>query len=167
MRRYSQHSCRCITWSAVYIRVIVCSGTFEVLVRKLGMPRQSANCKHLTCKQGAQAPIAELYRPRNDPQPRNDPGPEMIPSPEMIPKLDPKWSRGKFRNGKASIGSWIYLWRAVVRFSKCRLTTTFINVLKSLHFSMRYPFNQICCWVQFQHRKNQWLGTELTTMTGI
>ena len=48
-------------------------------------------------------------------------GPEMIPSPEMIPKLDPKWSRprhdfqldpkwsrDKFRNGIASIGSWIH-----------------------------------------------------------
>ena len=34
-------------------------------------------------------------------------GPEMIPSPEMILKLDLKWSRGKFRNGMASNGSWM------------------------------------------------------------
>ena len=48
---------------------------------------------------------------RNGPQT----GPEMIPKlgpklsrPRNYPQLHPKWSRHKFRNGMASIGSWIH-----------------------------------------------------------
>ena len=72
-------------------------------------------------------------------RPRNDPGPEMIPN----------WTRGKFRNGMASIGSWIhsetilvydvefkgFLNRAVAQSALC--LTVPLNTNNNQHASLR------------------------------